>query len=370
MNNLPDLVRSPQPTRRQATTLTLTGLALAATVTTANAALSDMRSVSDAQRAADQQTLLNLINTFRAQNGLAPVKHSATVAGVMRSEAERQVRASAFSHGTEFIYNPKVQGYSFVREVIALSYNDDLSVLVNFWKNSPAHRAAVLAPEANVIGIGLAYGYGTSLPWRVLGNVGIYRYEAGRGPNDYVSSITAPQAAAVDDAPTYALRGGIANHYYTNGGAATYGQPTGNEFSSINGGYIQNFSNNRTIYWTPQYGAHTIYWPGAIGGKYAGNNFESGWGYPMNSEYRYWGASRQDFSKNGYVTSVYWTPQTGACAIGRYGAISARWHAMGGPAALGFPATDEVRHGDGVVRVTFTTGTTINWSETRGTWVS
>lgn len=372
MNNLLEAVHTTKPTRRQAAILTLSGIAVAGAATAATAAASDMRSVSAAKRAADQQTLLNLINAFRAQNGLGAVKHSATVATVMQAEAERQVRAGAFSHGTEFLYNSKVQGYSFVREVIALSYNDDLNVLLNFWKSSPAHRAAILAPQANVIGIGFGYGHGVSLPWRVLGNVGIYRYEAGKGPNDYVSTITSAAPQSNDSAPisSFSLTGAIRNYYYANGGANTFGQPTGNEFAGANGGAIQHFSNNRSIYWSSEQGAHTIFWNGAIGGRFAGANYEHNWGYPMSSEYEFWGCVRQDFIKDGRITSVYWTEATGARVINESGAISARWYGMGGPRALGFPVTDETRWADGVTRVTFSKGTTINWTESRGVWVS
>lgn len=368
MKSLLETTRAVQPTRRQAAILALTGLAATTAITAATAAASDIRTVTAAQRAADQQTLLNLINAYRAQNGLGAVKHSATVASVMEGEAIRQFKAGAFSHGTEFLYNSKVQGYSFVREVIALSYNDDLNQLMNFWKSSAPHRAAILAPQANVIGIGFCYGHGTSLPWRVLGNVGIYRYESGRGPNDYVSTITASSGGSSSTA--FPITGEIANYYHANGGAATFGQPLGNQFGSIDGGLIQNFSNSQTIYWSPQHGAQRVYWRGAIGGRYAQNDFERNWGYPMNSEYGFWGSVRQDFSRNNGIMSVYWTPSTGARVINDRGAISARWYAMGGPGTLGFPVTDEVRWPDGVTRVTFANGTTINWTQARGTWVS
>lgn len=370
MNNLLEAAR---PTRRQVAALTLSGLAVAGTATAAIAASSDLRSVSATQRATDQQRLLDLINVFRAQNGLRAVRHSATVATVMQAEAERQVRAGYFSHGTEFIYNPSVQGYSFVREVIALSYNDDLNVLINFWKGSPAHRAAVLAPQANVMGIGLAYGHGTSLPWRVLGNVGIYEYQAGRGPNDYVSNITADLGTQSDgskEVPAFALTGAIGNHYYARGGANFFGQPTGNEFRGADGGVIQHFSYRRSIYWSADQGAHTIFWGGSIGRRFAGANYENGLGYPMNSEYMFWSAVRQDFMKGGRINSVYWTPSTGARVINESGAISARWYSLGGPPALGFPTTDETMGSDGVIRVSFSKGVTINWSADRGVWVN
>ena len=372
MKSLLETTRAVRPTRRQVAALTLSGLALGTAATAAGAAASDIRTVSPAQRAADQQTLLNLINAYRAQNGLGAVKHSATVASVMEGEAIRQFRAGAFSHGTEFLYNSKVQGYSFVREVIALSYNDDLNQLLNFWKSSPPHRAAILAPEANVIGIGYCYGHGSSLPWRVLGNVGIYRYEAGKGPNDYVSTITSLSNGAGQELPSthFPVSGEIGSYFHSQGGLDIFGQPTGNQFSSIDGGLIQNFANRQTIYWSPQHGAQKVYWGGAIGGRYAGSGFEHNWGYPMNSEYEFWGSMRQDFAKGNGIMSVYWTEATGAHVINEKGAISARWYALGGPGALGFPVTDEVRWLDGVTRVTFSRGTTINWSESRGTWVS
>lgn len=371
MKNLLETTRAVKPNRRQAAALTLAGVAAAGVATSANAASSDIRTVSAAQRAADQQRLLDLINAFRAQNGLNPVRHSATVASVMEIEAIRQFNAGYFSHGTQFLYNSKVQGYSFVREVIALTYNDDISQLLAFWKSSPAHRAAVLAPQANVMGIGLCYGHGTNLPWRILGNVGIYRYDNGRGPNDYTSSIVAPQSSApVQQVSAIPMSGNIASHYHANGGENTFGVPTGREFSSIQGGRIQNFSKHRTIYWTSEHGAQDVYWPGAIGQRFAGQNFEHGWGYPMNREYSFLGSMRQDFSSNGSITSVYWTPSTGARSLVEGGAISNRWYALGGPTVLGFPVTDEVRGEDGVTRVTFASGITINWTDFRGTWES
>lgn len=361
------------PTRRQAALLTLSGLALATTSTAASAAASDIRTVSAAQRAADQQTLLNLINEFRAQNGVGQVRHSAAIAAVMEAEAIRQFKAGYFSHGSEFYGNPMVKGNHFASEVIALSYNDRLSELMNFWKNSAPHRRELLSPQANVVAIGMCYGHGSSLPWRVLANVGIYGFAAGMGPNDYTSTITAqgnPQGAGSSPV-TGAIDSRLLGHYQAQGGNAAYGQPQGAAFSSIGGAVIQNFERHRTIYWTPAHGSQTVYWPGAIGNRFAAQGFEFGsWGYPMNSEYAFAGGARQDFVKAGQICSVYWSAATGARVINGRGAIAARWFKLGGPAALGFPATDETRGADGVVRVTFSGGTTINWTFWRGTWES
>ena len=91
-----------------------------------------------------------------------------------------------------------------------------------------------------------------------------------------------------------------------------------------------------------------------------------------NREYMVNGLSAdlEDFVKGGRINSVYWTPSTGARVINESGAISARWYSLGGPPALGFPTTDETMGSDGVIRVSFSGGTTINWTATRGTWVN
>lgn len=366
MKTILESARAVQPTRRQAAALTLSGLAVAATTATAaHSAASDLRSVSAAQRAADQQTLLNLINAYRAQNGLGAVKHSAIVASVMQPEAERQVRAGYFSHGTEFIYNSKVQGYSFVREVIALSYNDDLAVLLNFWKSSAPHRAAILAPQANVIGIGLAYGHGTSLPWRVLGNVGIYRYEAGKGPNDYVSKITATPAPTTG----FIVRDGIGTYYNANGGAATFGAPTSNEFAgSDRAGAVQNFANGKTIYWTNAAGAKTVTWGTAIGQKFAASGFEGGLGYPVTEQIGglAGGGAYQMFRKDGTTHTVLWSPASGgAYAIKEGSAISHAWTVRGREAGFGYPTSDEYSVGI-YVRQNFTGGKVLSWNSLTG----
>lgn len=364
MKTILETARAVQPTRRQAAALTLSGLAVAATATAAHSAPSDLRAVSAAQRAADQQALLNLINAYRAQFGLGAVKHSAIVASVMQPEAERQVRAGYFSHGTEFIYNSKVQGYSFVREVIALSYNDDLSVLLNFWKSSPPHRAAILAPQANVIGIGLAYGHGRSLPWRVLGNVGIYRYENGRGPNDYVSQITAAPAPTVG----FTVRNGIGAYYHANGGASVFGNPTSDEFAGHDRrGVVQNFSNRRTVYWTDGFGAKTVNWSGAIGRRFASSGFESGLGYPVTEEIGGLpnGGAYQMFRKGHVTHTVLWSPQSGAHAIKENSAISHYWTVRGREAGFGYPTSDEYWAGI-YVRQNFTGGRVVSWNSITG----
>lgn len=350
--------------RRRFGKAALAGLgALALAAPAANAASSDIRSVSAEYRAADAQRLLNLINTYRAQNGRGALRHSGTVASVMNSEAVRQFNQGYFSHGTQFMYNSKVQGYSFVREVIALSYNDDISQLLAFWKSSPAHNEAILAPSANTCGIGLCYGYGNNLPWRVLGNVGIYRYD-NYGPSDIQSGVTA-------STPSFVVSGGIGARYYRDGGAATYGNPTMNEAGGLlNGGAWQNFqkgSATTTMMWSPSTSAHPVYRQGGIGQFWINSGCENGIGYPEMAEAGGLvnGGSFQNFNRNGQRFKVLWSPASGTQAIYENGAIGAEFRRRGCENYYGYPTTGE--YWDGFfVRQNFSSGRVISWDSTNG----
>lgn len=308
----------------------------------AHAAASDLVSVSLSQRAADTQKLLSLINTYRAQNGLGALSHSPTIATVMEGEARRQFIAGAVSHSNVFLNHPQVQGYTFAREIIALSWQGRLEDLLAFWKSSPAHNAALLAPEANVCGIGFAYGNGGVLPWRVLGNVALYRYRAGDGPNDYNSAVTA-QASTARELPN--IVGGILSKYNADGGAGFYGDPTQNQQQGADGGYYQAFNKNgivRTIYWHPQASGH-IYEHGAIGRLWRAKGSESGLGYPLANEHGglAGGGYQQRFRKGNRTYKVLWHPSTGAHSVYENGAIGIFWARRGFENGLGYPLMSE-----------------------------
>lgn len=302
-------ISSLAPNRRQLVKIALAGAATTVAGTSiASAASYHIRSVSDSYRQQDAQKLLTMINDFRAQNGLGALKHSSTVASVMESEAVRQFRQGYFSHGTKFLYDGNVQGYSFAREVIALSYNDDISQLLAFWKSSPAHRAAILAPEANTCGIGLCYGTGSGLPWRILGNVGIYRYTGGNGPNDIQSSISG--SASADAFP---IVGGIRTAYDRDGGADYYGQPIFAEKTGlVDGGAWQQFRSPSgklfSIMWSPNTGGYAVQEYSGISSVWRPSGAENGFGYPVTNEYWYGSEIHQRFS-NG--KTIAWDSNTG-----------------------------------------------------------
>lgn len=358
--------------RRQLATATLAGAGLGAaalaTAPAAHAAAGDLTSVSTSRYLTDAQELLDLINNFRGYYGKAPVRHSATVANVMTGEAERQFVQGYVSHSTQFLTNPNVQGYSFSREVIALSYNNDLNELLGFWKSSPAHRDAVLASEANTMGIGLAYGNGSTLPWRVVGNVGIYNYSGSNGPDDIQATVSG-SSLSVQSSGNYSIGGAIGSKYFADGGEATYGKPVMNEYKGLSyGGAYQTFSTGSRSYkflWTLGTGAHPVFEQGAIGQLWSSRGFENGLGYPVTDEVSgiTGGGAYQLFRKGSFYSKVLWHPAYGAHVVKESGAIGHQWKLAGFERGYGYPVTDEYNVGS-EVHQRFSNGVTVAWSST------
>lgn len=146
-------------------------------------------------------------------------------------------------------------------------------------------------------------------------------------------------------------------------GGMAWGVPDTDETATPDAvGRFNHFAGNTaSIYWTPETGAHAIW--GAIRVKWASLGWErSPLGYPVTDELgtpdgigRY-----NHFSSHG---SIYWTPQTGAQAIG--GAIRARWEQLGWERSyLGYPTSDEGDFPEGGRASTFQNGGIYWWGDT------
>lgn len=312
------------PMRRPAA-LGVLALALAAGVGTAaqvvspaqaDAAQSDIVQVSAAKRAADQQRLLDLFNQYRASKGLKPLKFSQTLTSIEQNHSDQQVRDESFYHTTTFTTDSRAGGWTSTNEIIALSYQDDVKQLLDWWKTSPPHNAAILNPKAEVVGIALTYADGslqnTGQPWRLLGTVNLYGYANGGAPADATSRIGAaaqPVVQAAAAAPT--VSGGIGTAYRAAGGSAAVGAATTSE-SDATGGRYQLFSKDgrqTKILWSRATGGHLVKDYGAIGHYWSRAGFERGLGFPTTNEYRVGTEMRQDFAGG---TTVVWNSTTGA----------------------------------------------------------
>ncbi|MDP9428522.1 MAG: hypothetical protein M3Q47_06435 [Actinomycetota bacterium] len=162
-------------------------------------------------------------------------------------------------------------------------------------------------------------------------------------------------------APTGAriVRGAVLNRYLASGGPRVLGFPTGNEVPAAGGGTRTDLQGG-AIYWSSSTGAHVV--RGAILARWREWGAEGGvLGYPVVSEGPTPGAP-------GAVTrfrggSVYWSEATGARVM--RGALLEQYVAAGGPAALGFPTTDDVPAAGGGAKVLLQRGA-LYWSADTG----
>ncbi len=102
------------------------------------------------------------INTFRAQNGIAPMKMSSPLVSAATWMSNDLASKSYFSHTDSLgrIFSIRLAVFGYVApemgENIAAGAPDAISTL-NQWKNSPPHRAAMLNPGYMAMGIGRGY---------------------------------------------------------------------------------------------------------------------------------------------------------------------------------------------------------------------
>ncbi|MFA5801085.1 MAG: hypothetical protein WC911_01270 [Thermoleophilia bacterium] len=125
--------------------------------------------------------------------------------------------------------------------------------------------------------------------------------------------------------------GGILNRYLALGGAASTGLPTTDEYD-VPGGRASSFEGG-VIYWSPGYGPRLV--NGAILARYLAMGGPAGAGLPTSDEYAVSGGRASDFQKG----KIFWSAATGSQFMN--GAILGRYLAMGGPASLGLPTSDE-----------------------------
>lgn len=111
-----------------------------------------------AQQAAEQQ-LMELTNADRAQHGLAPLKWDPALAQAAAGHAQLMAQQPALSHQypgePELVARGADAGAHFhsIAENIALGPSPE--ALEQQWMHSPPHRANILDPAMNSIGVGL-----------------------------------------------------------------------------------------------------------------------------------------------------------------------------------------------------------------------
>lgn len=129
-------------------------------------------------------------------------------------------------------------------------------------------------------------------------------------------------------------------------------------------GYFQDYQYG-SIYWTPATGAHETH--GEIWRKYKTLGGPGALGYPATDELSApCGGRYSDFKKESVITSVYW--KAGIGAFETHGLIKAKYLERGGPCTLGYPTTDETAtEADPAGRYNhFSNGYSIYWKPATG----
>lgn len=132
---------------------------------------------------------LELINRYRQENGIAPLKISNTLTKAAQLHSEDMANQNYFSHtsldGRTFVDRMRQTGYKYntwLGENIAAGYDTAQSVF-DAWKNSPGHNANMLNPDFVVIGIGIAYNSSSTYCWYWTTDFGGYDDTGGNGHN-------------------------------------------------------------------------------------------------------------------------------------------------------------------------------------------
>lgn len=110
-----------------------------------------------------QDQVAQLVNNERAKNGLRPLVHRADLKNVAQKKAQDMINSNYFSHTSPNYGSPftmlKTFGISYrsAGENIAKGQTTPQEVM-NSWMNSSGHRANILNPNYNCIGVGFYHG--------------------------------------------------------------------------------------------------------------------------------------------------------------------------------------------------------------------
>lgn len=110
-----------------------------------------------------ENQVATLVNQERAKHGLRALQHRADVKNVAQKKAEDLINSNYFSHTSPNYGSPfqmlKTFGISYqaAGENIAKGQKTPQEVM-NAWMNSPGHRANILKPEYDTIGVGFYHG--------------------------------------------------------------------------------------------------------------------------------------------------------------------------------------------------------------------
>lgn len=108
-----------------------------------------------------EDQVITLVNKQRVNNGLQPLTKNWTLAKMARCKSQDMVTHNYFSHTSPVYGSPFTMMQDFGLKFTAAGENiaegqPTPQAVMNAWMNSPGHRANILSPAYNQIGVGMA----------------------------------------------------------------------------------------------------------------------------------------------------------------------------------------------------------------------
>jgi uncharacterized protein YkwD len=142
--------------------------------------------VATGQLGGDEESLLELINAHRADNGLSALDFSSTLTDVAAWMSRDMAEKDYFSHTDSLGRDPFQRmadfGYNYNTwkgENLAAG-SDTPQMTFQLWRDSPGHNANMLNSNFVVVGLAKAYGSGSTYGWYWAAEFG--GYDDGGGP--------------------------------------------------------------------------------------------------------------------------------------------------------------------------------------------
>ncbi|WP_409564131.1 CAP domain-containing protein [Methylobacterium sp. J-068] len=146
------------------------GLAACATPEPVNAALPSLYWPMTSQGAqVDAGTARDMISAYRARSGLAPLRLDPDLQKLAEAEAAAMAAADRPSRAQTVKNAVERLGFASAEANLSAGYHT-LAEAFSGWRDSPAHNATLLAPQAQRMGIATAYAPGSKYKvyWALL----------------------------------------------------------------------------------------------------------------------------------------------------------------------------------------------------------
>lgn len=120
---------------------------------------------------AEERAFCKLINTYRAQNGVAALKLSVSLTKASEWMSSDMARKNYFDHTDSLrrSFTKRISAFGYTgtsrAENIAGGTNGSATAMFNQWKASAAHRKSMLSASFKVLGVGRAYSASSMLGW-------------------------------------------------------------------------------------------------------------------------------------------------------------------------------------------------------------